>query len=176
MPFFLRMILVAGLLVSVGAVVGCSSDSAEHKTLASFAADDAKDVVDAQAVSVDPDVSSDGAGALRITVSKPTTVQLYNLGDVDVENARLTYSARMKAKDVSGEAFLEILCGFPGRGEYFGRGLPTALKGSTDWTEQATYFFLQKGENPDSVKLNLVINGAGTVWIDAVKLEQGPLQ
>ena len=24
--------------------------------------------------------------------------------------------------------------------------------------------FLKKGENPDNVKLNLVINGTGTVW------------
>lgn len=36
-------------------------------------------------------------------------------------------------------------------------------------------FFLQKGENPDNVKLNLVIEGKGTVWIDDIHLYKGPL-
>jgi len=28
----------------------------------------------------------------------------------------------------------------------------------------------KKGENPDNVKLNLVINGKGTAWIDNIRL------
>jgi hypothetical protein len=39
-----------------------------------------------------------------------------------------------------------------------------------------TPFFLKRGEKPDNVKLNVVINGTGTVWIDDVKLLKGPLQ
>jgi hypothetical protein len=37
-------------------------------------------------------------------------------------------------------------------------------------------FFLKKGEKPDYVKLNIVINGTGTVWIDDVRLLKAPLQ
>lgn len=49
----------------------------------------------------------------------------------------------------------------------------TPLSGTTDWTTQETEFFLKAGENPDNVKLNLVINGSGTVWIDEIRLLKG---
>jgi hypothetical protein len=44
-----------------------------------------------------------------------------------------------------------------------------------DWVTQETPFFLKPGENPDNVKLNLVIEGKGTVWIDDISLVKGPL-
>ena len=49
------------------------------------------------------------------------------------------------------------------------------LSGTTDWTTRETPFFLQKGENPDNVRMNLVINGKGTVWIDDIRLLMAPL-
>ena len=33
----------------------------------------------------------------------------------------------------------------------------------------------KKGQNPDLVTVNLVINGKGTVWIDEVVLSKAPL-
>jgi hypothetical protein len=44
------------------------------------------------------------------------------------------------------------------------------------WTTVETPFFLQKGQNLDNIKLNLVVNGKGTVWIVDIKLIKGPLQ
>jgi hypothetical protein len=38
---------------------------------------------------------------------------------------------------------------------------------------QETPFFLKKGENPNNVKLNLVIDGKGMVWIDDIRLFRG---
>jgi len=52
----------------------------------------------------------------------------------------------------------------------FGLSQVQILTGTTDWTTEETPFFLQKGENPSSVKLNLVINGKATVWIDDIRL------
>ena len=39
----------------------------------------------------------------------------------------------------------------------------------------ATPFFLQAGQKPDLIRLNLVIQGKGRVWIDDVHLMRGPL-
>jgi hypothetical protein len=39
-----------------------------------------------------------------------------------------------------------------------------------------TPFFLKKGEKPERVKLNLVITGKGTAWIDGIRLIKGPLK
>ncbi|MCH8120599.1 MAG: hypothetical protein IIC00_12845 [Planctomycetes bacterium] len=66
-------------------------------------------------------------------------------------------------------------CHFPGRGEYFSKGLMNPLTGTTDWTTEEIPFLLKKGQNPDNVKLNLVIDGKGTVWIDDIRLLKGPL-
>jgi hypothetical protein len=64
-------------------------------------------------------------------------------------------------------------CEFPGKGEYFSRALHAPLTGSNEWTTQETPFFLKEGENPNRVKLNVVVEGGGTVWIDDVVLARG---
>jgi len=107
---------------------------------------------------------------------EPTVVRLFELGDIDVENARLIYQAKVRTEGVEGQVFLEMWCHFPGKGEFFSRGLQTPLTGTTNWTTEETPFFLKKGENPDNVKLNLVINGKGTAWIDDIRVLKGPLQ
>jgi hypothetical protein len=69
-------------------------------------------------------------------------------------------------------------CHFPGQGEFFSRGPAralTGLTGTTDWTLVETPFVLKQGQKPDNVRLNLVITGKGTVWIDDIRLLRGPL-
>jgi hypothetical protein len=61
-------------------------------------------------------------------------------------------------------------CRFPGSGEFFSRALDSPISGSTEWVSQETPFFLEQNQKPDLVKLNLVIDGTGTVWVDEVKL------
>jgi len=125
---------------------------------------------------IDREVFTEGTGSLRVRASQPITVRLFELGDLDVENARLTYQARLRTQDVDGQVYLEMWCHFPERGEFFSRGLETPLMGTTDWIMVETPFFLKKGENPDDVRLNLVIDGTGTAWIDDIRLLKGPLQ
>jgi hypothetical protein len=97
--------------------------------------------------------------------------------DIDIENARLIYQARLRTENVKGQVYLEMWCHFPGIGEFFSRGLQTPLTGTTDWITEETQFFLKKGEKPDYVKLNLVIKGKGTAWwIDDIRLLKGPLR
>ena len=49
------------------------------------------------------------------------------------------------------------------------------VEGTTEWVSQQTPFLLQAGQNPDNVRLNVVIEGEGTVWIDDIRLEHVPL-
>jgi hypothetical protein len=103
-------------------------------------------------------------------------VRLYETGDISIDNARLTYQAKLRTASVEGQVYLEMWCHFPGKGEFFSRALHAPLTGTTAWTSQETPFFLKKGDDPDNIKLNLVINGKGTVWIDELRLIKGPLQ
>jgi len=125
---------------------------------------------------IDPEISSDGNGSLRIDATGSATVHLYQAGDLDVENARLTYRARLRTENVSERVYLELWCHFPEAGEFYSRGLAAALSGSNSWATVETPFLLKTGENPDEVKLNLVLEGSGTVWIDDIHLIRGPLQ
>jgi len=123
----------------------------------------------------DKEVSSDGNGSIRIAADRPTTVRLYETGDLDVENAVLTYQARMRTENVEGKAYLEMWCQFPGGVEALSKGLESALSGSMEWCTEMTPFFLKQGENPVNVGLDVVIQGKGTVWIDDIRVTKGPL-
>jgi len=141
-----------------------------------FSLDDMVGVLTQSGVQVDREISSDGNGSLRIETVKPTTVRLFETGDIDVEDGRLIYKARVRTENVEGQVYLEMWCHFTSRGEFFSRGLNQPLSDTTDWTTQQTPFFLKPGENPDNVKLNLVITGKGTAWIDDIRLLKGPLK
>jgi hypothetical protein len=110
-----------------------------------------------------------------VTTDGPATIRLFETGDIDVDDARIIYRAHLRTEGVEGNVYLEMLCSFPGIGEAFSRALQAPLTGTVEWTSQETPFFLNAGENPDNVKLNLVIDGKGTAWIDEVTLTRGPL-
>ena len=155
---------------------GCSKPPQQVVEIKRFPLDSLEGVISQSGVQIDKEVSSDGNGSLRITATEPTVVRLFELGDIDVENARLIYQAKVRTEGVEGQVYLEMWCHFPGKGEFFSRGLQTPLTGTTNWTTEETPFFLKKGENPDNVKLNLVINGKGTAWIDDIRVLKAPLQ
>jgi hypothetical protein len=144
--------------------------------LRQFALDDTDGLIAQSGVGIDRQISSDGNGSLRIEATQSTTVRLFEIGDLDIENASLIYQAKVRVENVEGQVYLEMLCHFPGKGEFFSRGLTSPLTGTTDWTVAETPFFLKTGENPDNVKLNLVIDGTGTAWIDDIRLLKGPFK
>ncbi len=143
-----------------------------------FTLDNTEGLITQSGVRIDKAISSDGNGSLRIDATEPTTVRLFETGDMDIEYARLIYQAKLRTENMRGQVYLEMWCHFPGRGEFFSRGLTqigTPLTGTTDWSTEETHFLLQDGENPDNVKLNLVIGGKGTAWIDDIRLLKGKL-
>lgn len=157
-------------------VVGCSQPSTQVTELKYFPLNNTEGIITRSQITFDNQISSDGKGSLRIDLTAPTVVRLFEVRGLDVENARLIYQAKVRTEGVDGQVYLEMWCHFPGKGEFFSRGLQTPLTGTTDWTTEETPFFLKKGQKPDFVKLNLVIDGTGTVWIDDIHLLKGPLQ
>jgi len=139
-----------------------------------FALDDMQGLIARTGVQIDRQISIDGNGSLRIEAAEPTTVRLFETGDIDVENAVLLYQAHLRTENIEGQVYLEMWCSFAGRGEFFSKGLDRPLTGTTEWTKEQTSFVLEKGQNPDNVKLNLVIDGTGTVWIDDIRLLRAP--
>jgi len=113
--------------------------------------------------------------AWRIEASGPTTVRLYEISDPDAEQCMLAYRARMKGERIAKSAYLEMWCRFPGRGEFFSRGLAQSISGTTGWASHETPFYLKGGQRPDLIKLNLAMEGAGVVWLRDIELLKTPL-
>ena len=124
-------------------------------------------------IQTDPKVKTEGKSSVRISTKHSTTVCLGEVTGLDVENAKLIYRATVKSA-LDGVAFLEMWA-HVGGGRYFSRGMNDLVSGETDWKSIQTPFTFQKGQEPDKIVLNLVINGTGTVWIDDIVLSKSPL-
>ncbi|OFW61646.1 MAG: hypothetical protein A2133_04690 [Actinobacteria bacterium RBG_16_64_13] len=120
-------------------------------------------------------ITVEGAAWL-VEAKEDQVVRLFEVAapDAEVEQCLLTYRASLKSEDLKGRAFLEMWCRFPGRGEFFSRGLNQPLKGTTAWTSHETPFRLKKGQRPDLIKLNLAVEGRGKIWITDVELLKMP--
>ena len=123
-------------------VTACSRPTGTVTELRQFPADSLEGLIAQSDIQLDKEISSDGSGSLKISVSKPTVVRLYETGDLDIEDARLVYQAQVRTENVEGQVYLEMWCSFPEKGEFFSRGLQSPLSGTTSWKTSETPFFL----------------------------------
>jgi len=140
-----------------------------------FAMDSRDGVRAVTGVRFDPQISADGKGSVRIDANGPMSVPLFEVTDVNIDNAILVYQASVQSQNLDGRAFLEMWVRIPGKGEFFSRGLDRSLTGNMSWMTVGTPFFLQAGQKPDLIRLNLVVEGKGKIWIDDVRLMRAPL-
>lgn len=110
-----------------------------------------------------------------IDAAKGQTIRLFEVADPQAEQCSVTYRAMIKTDGLDGRAFLEMWCRLPGMGEFFSKGIDKAIQGTTDWSSQEIPFYLKKGQRPDLIKLNVVIEGKGKVWIKDIQLLKTPL-
>ncbi len=110
-----------------------------------------------------------------VDAKEDQTVRLFEIQNPDAEQCLLTYRATMRTEGLAGRVFLEMWCRLPGRGEFFSKGLNQAITGPTDWASYEIPFYLKKGQRPDLIKLNLVIEGRGKVSMKEVQLLKTPL-
>ncbi len=144
-------------------VIGCQRPSnSETLQIAHFPVDSLAGILTPDAVYLDTEITSDGNGSIRVEAHEPTVVHLFELSEIDVENTRMTYRARLRSENLQGQAYLEMWCHFGEQGDFFSRGLADPLTGTVEWTSREIPFFLKVGENPDRVTLNLGIEGRGT--------------
>ena len=131
-------------------------------------------VPDGVTVSVDTADAAEGTGAYRIQYegSEPVSLTLHEVPLTDIEDCVLLYEAQMRCSDVTGRAYLEMLCVFEGRGEFFSRALDDTFTGTCGWRKTRTPFFLKKGQRPTRVRLGVRFEGPGVVWLDGIALKR----
>ena len=117
------------------------------------------------------DITAD-QGGWRIEAKEGRTVRLFEIANPGLEECMVVYEASLKTQKVRGKAYLEMWCRFPDKGEFFSKDIVNPTGGTTDWVSCQTVFWLKKGERPDLIKLNVVIEGAGTLWIKDIKVRK----
>jgi hypothetical protein len=156
-------LLILGLLAALSATAGPAPKAQTMKTF----------------ITADPAISKDLVVTEDKTwladCKKAQTLRLFEVENPGVDQCVVTYRAKLKTENLTEQAYLEMWCRLPGKGEFFSRGLAHTVTGSNDWASYETPFFLKKGEKPDLIKLNLVVKGAGKVWVKDVELLKGPL-
>ncbi|GAB7079749.1 hypothetical protein [Megalodesulfovibrio paquesii] len=169
----LRSLTVAVALLAAALAFLCPGSRALAPALAAEASLFSKDLAEPKDILAASAVSADDGG-LKLQTAKATTLQLATLDDPDVESAIVSFSAKLRTRGLKGQAYLEMLCRFKDKGEFFSRGMNMPLSGDTDWTTQAIPFYLNAGENPDRIQLNLIVTGPGEVWIDMLEVRAVP--
>jgi hypothetical protein len=160
------------LILLIFVLLALVAGSAYPEDLKKLNLDDASTI--GTTIQTDTQVKAEGKGSIKITTLWATTICLGEVTGLNVEDAKLVYRAKVKG-DLAGAAFLEMWA-HVGGGQYFSRGMNDSVTGKTDWKTIQTPFLFQKGQRPDKVTLNLVINGKGTVWIDDIVLSKEPLK
>lgn len=180
-PSLAARLSVAGIVLVGGLLVAGLRGPAGHEQ--AWAAERSKSPAGAQAIkafnSQDKPITKDGVrieeGAWRIQGQQNRTVRLFEVPLAGIDDCTLYYRAKMRTEELDGRAYLEMWCRLSSGGEAFSRGLMNPVSGTTGWAHYETPFFLKPGERTDLVKLNVVIEGKGALWIKDVELIRGPL-
>ena len=121
-------------------------------------------------VPISRDLAPSEVGGWTASCVNTQTFRLFEVPMANIDNCTLNYQARLKSDGLKGRAYLEMWCHFATGAEFFSRGLESTITGSNDWAASQTSFFLKNGEQPDLIRLNLVVEGAGQVFIDDIQL------
>jgi hypothetical protein len=164
--YFLLAILVLNLFW-----ISCNINTEKHE-LKYFPVDDLNRIIAQSGIQLDKANSNDGKGSIKIEATAPVVIPLYIVNDVRVDDTQIIYEAKVKSESLNGQALLEMWCVFKDKGEFYSRGFDSVISGTSDWKTIRTVFNLRKGEMPDQIKLNIMVNGVGTVWIDDIHLSK----
>jgi len=176
-----RKIYFMALLFFIASIAGYKS-LAQEETELTFPISNIKEIITQSGVEIDNEISSDGNGSLIINTKEPITAELFELDGIDFGNKRLTYKAQIRSDDLVGAqemrgiSYIELIAQFSNGEELISRGPRVPISGTTEWRPAETVLYIDKGDTPERVKLNLIVEGEGKVWLDSVVLEAIPLR
>jgi len=171
----LKIVVILVCVAMSGPMIFCGKPSAKDAVVKKYPVDTLEGTIQVSGIELDSQIKSEGKGSLRISLTEPSVIRLFETGEVDIEEATLVYQAKLRTEGIQGRVYLEMWCHFEGKGEFFSRGLDSPLSGTNNWTSVEIPFFLKAGWNPDNVKLNVVGEGTGIVWVDDIRLVKRPL-
>ncbi len=170
----LRLLLLLAMVSLLTASLGCNKKPGPPKDINVFSCDTLEGLLRPGLLSVDKTVFAEGKGSLKISTEIPITVPLFKVSYPRVGGAKVIFRAKLRADNFGGDAYLQEIIHFPGAGQVTAQNYQEAIHGKTGWVSRETSASVRKGQHPDYIQLNLVVNGQGTVWIDDIHLVKAP--
>jgi len=169
------MRFVVGALLGLGLVVAGGCGGGEPREFAAFPLDEIGEIVEPadEGIRIDREVSADGRGSLCVEARAPRVVRLFDVPVGELAGREITCTARMKSLVMRGWAYPELWAHVTGRDDLSARDPQGGIARTQDWKDVRVSLRLEKGQQPDRVRVNLAIEGAGRVWIDDVRLSAG---
>jgi hypothetical protein len=162
------------ILVILWLAAGCGSR--EPVLVAAHSCDELAGLVDQdEELTIDRQDKFEGEGALYVKASEKRAVRLLELENPELEDVLITCTAQAKCIGIWGRAYLELFCSVPGEGDFTARDWDHAVHATQDWTPVRVEYRLEDGQRPDRLRLSLVINSAGSVWLDDIRITATPL-
>jgi hypothetical protein len=109
---------------------------------------------------------------VRIEAHGPTVVRLVEVQTKEADAVVVTYRGHVRAANLRGRAYLEMRCSIPGKEELIAGARDTAVEGTTEWVTQVTRLSLGSQPKPQTVRLNVQVEGSGVVFVHNVLLAQ----
>ncbi len=132
--------------------------------------------VSIQQPTITQDIVTLDADGWRIEAQGPAeSVRLFEISVANLEQCMITYRAEVRTESLAGKCYLEMWCRVPGRGEFFSKGLNQTVTGTTAWSQHEIPFYLRAGQKADLLKLNLAVEGTGSIWLRRVEIYKTPL-
>ena len=147
----------------------CSNDTGSARFIYFNRLDSIDGILTRTGVTLETERSNRG---IRIDADGPRTIRLVEVRPRAAEGVELIYRGHLRTRSLTGRAYFEMRCGVAGKAEHSAKGLKQAVTGTTDWVRQATPLVLEREERCDIVKLNVIVEGSGVVWVGNIALAQ----
>ncbi len=127
---------------------------------------------------LDSAFSSDKKGSVKVVAYTPGrhVIALYELKHPGTGNARLACRAMVSTSDIRGQAYLQMVIKAEGREPAVIENRLQSLHAASypAWVELETPYMVSKDEKIESLRLNFVLQGIGTAWVDNLRLYGTP--
>jgi hypothetical protein len=171
-----RSTLGFAVCLAAGALAACDvgPNKLPDMALHADALDSARGIAPQPGVSFDPTISTDGRGSLRIDATgERTVIELADVAPDAPKLPRISYRAKLRGENLAGRAYLELWVKLTDDSEGTAQALHSQLSGTSEWSTHDATLFVAEGLAPKRTKLRVVVEGPGTVWVDAVTLRAG---
>lgn len=113
---------------------------------------------------------------LQVDAHEAATVSLFEVPVSGLEQCMITYRFRIQCDALERAVYPEMWCRIPEKGRFFSRGLDRKVRGPVDWQLVEIPFYLNEGQRPDLLELNLVFEGRGSVRLKDIEILSTPLK